>query len=134
MTVLQRTVPALAACDTTRVFSAGRRVAGKTYVFSLGTNGLLCLVNETKKPAHFELECPAPARDFFSQSVLQGIGLGGSVTLVKPGDGIRSLWRLDHARQAQPDKVLDPVGRRVYNSDSQDVSDENSTPQRGDCP
>ncbi|MBM4045962.1 MAG: hypothetical protein FJ279_12665 [Planctomycetes bacterium] len=41
-----------------------------TYIFSLGKRKLLCLVNETGMPAHFEIECPGPARDFFSKGTL----------------------------------------------------------------
>jgi hypothetical protein len=54
-----------------------------TYVFSLGAQRLLCLVNESGKPAHFEVECPVAGREFFTGKAYPA---GALRVDVPPGD------------------------------------------------
>ncbi len=74
--------------------SGFRIISGKdsdAYVFSLGARKLLCLLNETGKPARFEVECPAAAKDFFSKAPVQDPRLcadipGGDIMVYLFGD------------------------------------------------
>jgi hypothetical protein len=49
--------------------------AGDVYVFALGPRKLLSLVNESAKPARFEIDCPSPAADFLAKTTVAGTRL-----------------------------------------------------------
>lgn len=58
--------------------------AADVYIFTLNGERLLCLVNDTKAPVRFEIECPGSMTDFFTGKLLPGKTLSAKL----PGGGI----------------------------------------------